>query len=65
MVDTWNLRFRTDRMLQLGIQESEVIRYLESITRGSFVSDWAREDERIGIRLMGRQGRSTIRRRSP
>lgn len=55
MVDTWNLRFRTDRMLQLGIQESEVIRYLESITRGSFVSDWAREDERIGIRLMGRQ----------
>ncbi|MCC5912880.1 MAG: efflux RND transporter permease subunit [Balneolaceae bacterium] len=55
MVDTWNLRFRTDRMLQLGIQEQEVIRYLESITRGSFVSDWAREDERIGIRLMGNQ----------
>jgi hydrophobic/amphiphilic exporter-1 (mainly G- bacteria), HAE1 family len=54
-VDTWNLRFRTDRMLQLGIQEQEVIRYLESITRGSFVTDWNREDERIGIRLMGRQ----------
>jgi hydrophobic/amphiphilic exporter-1 (mainly G- bacteria), HAE1 family len=42
-------------MMQLGIQEQEVIRYLEAITRGSFVSDWAREDERIGIRLMGRQ----------
>jgi hydrophobic/amphiphilic exporter-1 (mainly G- bacteria), HAE1 family len=55
MVDTWNIRFRTDRMMQLGIQEQEVIRYLEAITRGSFVSDWAREDERIGIRLMGRQ----------
>ncbi len=55
MVDTWNLRFRTDRMLQLGITEPEVIRYLESITRGSFVSDWTREDERIGIRLLGRQ----------
>ncbi|MEX2464003.1 MAG: efflux RND transporter permease subunit, partial [Balneolaceae bacterium] len=54
-VDTWNLRFRTDRMLQLGISEQEVIRYLESVTRGSFVSDWTREDERIGIRLMGRQ----------
>lgn len=54
-VDTWNLRFRTDRMLQLGIQEQEVIRYLESITRGSFVTDWNREDERIGIRLMGTQ----------
>jgi hydrophobic/amphiphilic exporter-1 (mainly G- bacteria), HAE1 family len=55
MVDTWNLRFRTDRMLQLGVEEQEVIRYLESITRGSFVTDWTREDERIGIRLMGRQ----------
>ncbi|TVR13713.1 MAG: efflux RND transporter permease subunit, partial [Balneolaceae bacterium] len=55
MVDTWNLRFRTDRMLQLGVNEQEVIRYLESITRGSFVTDWTREDERIGIRLMGRQ----------
>lgn len=56
-VDTWNLRFRTDRMLQLGINEQEVIRYLESVTRGSFVSDWTREDERIGIRLLGRQAR--------
>ena len=52
-VDTWNLRFRNDRMLQLGVSEQEVIRYLESITRGSFVSDWTREDERIGIRLLG------------
>ncbi len=57
MVDTWNLRFRSDRMLQLGIPEQEVIRYLESITRGSFVTDWNREDERIGIRLMGREAR--------
>ena len=56
-VDTWNLRFRTGRMLQLGINEQEVIRYLESVTRGSFVSDWTREDERIGIRLLGRQTR--------
>jgi HAE1 family hydrophobic/amphiphilic exporter-1 len=54
-VDTWNLRFRTDRMLQLGINEQEVIRYLESVTRGSFVTDWTREDERIGIRLLGSQ----------
>jgi len=54
-VDTWNLRFRMDRMLQLGINEQEVIRYLESVTRGSFVTDWTREDERIGIRLLGNQ----------
>lgn len=52
-VDTWNIRFRTSRMLQLGISEQEVIHYLESITRGSFVTDWNREDERIGIRLVG------------
>lgn len=52
-VDTWNLRFRSGRMLQLGISENDVIRYLESITRGSYVTDWTRQDERIGMRLMG------------
>jgi len=56
-VDTWNIRFKTDRMLQLGIEEQEVIRYLESITRGSWVTDWNRQDERIGIRLVGERGR--------
>lgn len=56
-VDTWNLRFRSDRLLQLGISEQEVIRYLESVTRGSFVTDWNRQDERIGIRLVGDQRR--------
>ncbi|WP_340106162.1 efflux RND transporter permease subunit [Rhodohalobacter sp. 8-1] len=54
-VDTWNIRFRSDRMLQLGISEQEVVRYLESVTRGSFVTDWNRQDERIGIRLLGDQ----------
>lgn len=53
-VDIWNLRFRSERLLQLGIEEQEVIRYLESVTRGSFVTDWNREDERIAIRLKGR-----------
>jgi HAE1 family hydrophobic/amphiphilic exporter-1 len=56
-VQTWNLRFRSERLLQLGIQEQEIIRYLESISRGSFVTDWNRGDERIGIRLMGQQER--------
>ena len=54
-VNTWNLRFRSERLLQLGIQEQEIIRYLESISRGSFVTDWNRGDERIGIRLTGQQ----------
>jgi len=56
-VDTWNIRFKTDRMLQLGIEEQDVIRYLESITRGSWVTDWNRQDERIGIRLVGERSR--------
>jgi len=56
-VDTWNIRFKTGRMLQLGIVEQDVIRYLESITRGSWVTDWNRQDERIGIRLVGERGR--------
>ena len=56
-VDTWNMRFRTDRLLQLGISENDVIGYLESITRGSFVTDWNRQDERIGIRLVGETSR--------
>ncbi|MEX1011032.1 MAG: efflux RND transporter permease subunit [Balneolaceae bacterium] len=53
LVDTWHIRFRTDRMLQLGVSEQDVIRSLESITRGSFVTDWNRQDERIAIRLAG------------
>jgi len=56
-IDTWNLRFRSARLLQLGISENDVIRYLESITRGSYVTDWTRQDERIGIRLLGSQTR--------
>jgi len=52
-IDTWRLRFRSDRMLQLGISEREVISYLESLTRGSWITDWNRQDENIGIRLVG------------
>src|SRR5690625_6518984 len=52
-VDTWRIRFHSSRMLQLGLTEQEVIRYLESITRGSFVTDWNQEDERIEIRMIG------------
>ncbi|MEX2584810.1 MAG: efflux RND transporter permease subunit [Balneolaceae bacterium] len=58
-VTTWNLRLRTDRLLQLGLTDQEVIRYLESISLGSFVTDWNRQDERVGIRLVG--SRSPIR----
>lgn len=52
-IDTWNIRFNAGRLLQLDLSEQNVIGYLESITQGSFVTDWQREDEQIGIRLHG------------
>ena len=52
-VDTWQLRFRADRLLQLGLSEQQIIRYLESLTRGSWVTDWNRQDENVAIRLVG------------
>ncbi|MEX2600373.1 MAG: efflux RND transporter permease subunit [Balneolaceae bacterium] len=55
MIDTWNVRFHNDRMIRMGISEQEVISYLESMTHGRFITDWNRQDERIGIRLVGRQ----------
>ncbi len=52
-VDTYRLKFRTGRMMQLDISEQEVIGYLESLTRGRWVTDWNRQDENVGIRLVG------------
>jgi HAE1 family hydrophobic/amphiphilic exporter-1 len=50
---TYQLQFKTEQMLQLGISEDEVIRYLESLTRGSWITDWNRQDENVPIRLVG------------
>jgi HAE1 family hydrophobic/amphiphilic exporter-1 len=52
-VQTYQLRFKADRLLQLGITERQIIQYLESLTRGSRVTDWNRQDENIPIRLVG------------
>ncbi|MCW9712265.1 efflux RND transporter permease subunit [Aliifodinibius salicampi] len=52
-LDTYQLRFRTQNLLQLGIDEREVIQYLESLTRGSWITDWNRQDENVPIRLVG------------
>ena len=52
-VQTYQLRFKADRLLQLGLTERQVIQYLESLTRGSRVTDWNRQDENIPIRLVG------------
>ncbi|HLR30927.1 MAG TPA: efflux RND transporter permease subunit, partial [Fodinibius sp.] len=52
-LDTYQLRFKTKNLLQLGISEQAVIRYLESLTRGSWITDWNRQDENVPIRLVG------------
>lgn len=52
-VNTYHLRFLTDRMLRLGISQGEVLDYLESLTRGNFITDWNRQDENVAVRLIG------------
>jgi HAE1 family hydrophobic/amphiphilic exporter-1 len=52
-LDTYQLRFKTKELLQLGISEKEVRTYLESLTRGSWITDWNRQDENVPIRLIG------------
>jgi HAE1 family hydrophobic/amphiphilic exporter-1 len=51
--DTYRLRFKTKALLQLGISEEEVITYLESLTRGNWITDWNRQEENVPIRLIG------------
>jgi len=52
-LQTWQLRFKTKNLLNLGIDEGEVIRYLESLTRGSWITDWNRQDEKVPVRMIG------------
>ncbi len=52
-VDVFQLTLNSDRLLNYGIAEQEVILYLESLTRGSPITDWNRQDEQISIRLIG------------
>ncbi|MCW9708205.1 efflux RND transporter permease subunit [Fodinibius salsisoli] len=52
-LDTYQLRFKAKNLLQLGLSEQEVIQYLESLTRGSWITDWNRQDENVPVRLVG------------
>ena len=54
-VDVYRLKLKTEELLALDISEREVINYLESLTRGSFITDWNRQDEQVSIRLFGGQ----------
>ena len=52
-VQVFELRFKEEELLKYVITESELITYLESLTRGSWITDWNRQDEQISIRLLG------------
>tara|TARA_R110002124_G_scaffold194258_3_gene361376 strand:- start:19426 stop:22467 length:3042 start_codon:yes stop_codon:yes gene_type:complete len=52
-VEAYQLQLRNDRLLFYEIAERDVIAYLESLTRGMYVTDWNRQDEQIAIRLLG------------
>ncbi|MEP1152312.1 MAG: efflux RND transporter permease subunit [Balneola sp.] len=52
-VEAYQLQLRNDRLLFFEISERDVIAYLESLTRGMYVTDWNRQDEQIAIRLLG------------
>ncbi|MFY0685019.1 MAG: efflux RND transporter permease subunit [Balneola sp.] len=52
-VEAYQLQLRNDRLSFFEISERDVIAYLESLTRGMYVTDWNRQDEQIAIRLLG------------
>lgn len=52
-VEVFRLKFKTDELLTFNISEQEVINYLESLTRGKWITDWNRQDEQVSIRLVG------------
>ena len=56
-VQVYELRFKEEELLEFQITESELITYLESLTRGSWITDWNRQDEQISIRLLGEEER--------
>lgn len=57
LVDTWHIQFRPDRMVQLGLTETQVISFMESMARGNAVTEWSSEDENIQLRLFSSRPR--------
>ena len=55
-MQVYELRFKEQQLLFYDISESELITYLES-SRGSWLTDWNRQDEQISIRLLGNEGK--------
>lgn len=51
MVDMYHVHFRPERLVQFGLTEAQVINFMESRARGNMLTEWAREDENISLRL--------------
>ncbi|TYP93635.1 hydrophobic/amphiphilic exporter-1, HAE1 family [Fodinibius salinus] len=56
-INTYQLQFKKKKMMQLEISERQIIEYLESLTRGSWITDWNRQDENVPVRLVGKDQR--------
>jgi len=54
-IEAYQVQFKPEELLAYELTEEELIRYLESLTRGSFITDWNRQDEQISIRLIGQK----------
>ena len=57
-IEAYQVQFKPEQLLAYELTEEELIRYLESLTRGSFITDWNRQDEQISIRLIGEKEES-------
>lgn len=57
-VDIYHIRFNPQRLVQFGITEQEVIRFMESRARGNLLTEWVRGDENIGLRLFSSRQRT-------
>lgn len=57
-IEAYQVQFKSNELLAFELSENEIIRYLESLTRGSFITDWNRQDEQISIRLIGQNNQN-------
>lgn len=57
-IQAYQVQFKSEELLAYELSEDELIRYLESLTRGLFITDWNRQDEQISIRLIGKKKES-------
>ncbi|WP_018127612.1 efflux RND transporter permease subunit [Balneola vulgaris] len=52
-IRAYQVRLKPNQLLLFDLSEQEIVRYLESLTRGIWVTDWNRQDEQVAIRLVG------------